>query len=195
VASFLRDEAANLGDVSGSEAVELRALMADPAPYKGNLLQQAKIRLETLRTKVGEVVNGARAAAIQRIDGAAAALAATPEFAGLSGDEQAAVRAQFAAVTEQVQRERLAPVIRQLADRACSELLPRQLQELSALVAKKKGQGGGAGGKAVEYVSIRSIPVPCAQSVLSNPQDLDAYLAAARTAYAEVLAQNKRITL
>ena len=99
--------------------------------------------------------------------------------------------APFEEALTQIKRERLAPVLRQIADRASNELLPRQLQLLAELAAARKG--GGA--KGVEYVSARLIPITFDKAILESETDLDAYLAAVRKAYAEELKKKRRITL
>lgn len=198
VRTVLRDEEANFADVEGDEPSGLRDTLTSEAPYKGNTLQQAKAKLDTLRAKVGEVVTAARGEAVARLSQARASVEAVRDFAGLAADEKADVIAPFDGALKQVQSERLAPVIRQVADRATRDILPRQLQRVAELAANKQPPpkaGEKPKPKPAEYVSANSIPVAFGKAVLESDADLDAYLAALRAAYAAELARNRRITL
>jgi len=198
VRTFLRDEEPNFADVSGEEPAELSDTIKSEAPYKGNTLQQAKTQLDTLRAKVGQVVSAARGEAVTRITQARASVEAVPDFAGLAADEKTGVLTPFEGALKQVQSERLAPVIRQVADRATRDILPRQHQKVAELAANKQPPpkpGETPKAKPAEYVSANSIPVAFGKAVLESDADLDAYLAALRAAYAAELQKNRRITL
>jgi hypothetical protein len=193
VARFLHDQEANFSELQGTEVDSLKAIMASAAPYKGNNLQQAKSLLDSLRTKVAAVVESAREDARTRLEQALAGVKTTPDFSSLADDEKNAVLRPICNAIERIDKEPLAPVVRQLAERVQSEILPKQLQAVAALATGKKKDGGG--GPAVQYVAARSIKVEFGKSVIENPQDLKAYLAALDQAYAAELAGNKRITL
>lgn len=197
IATLLRDEAANFADVAGNEPSELRETLASATPYKGNTLQLAKAKLEALRGKVTQVVTTARTQATAQIEQARVHPKGIPEFGDLNPEEQAEVLRPFDSALAQVQKERLAPVIRQLADRATNEVLPRQLQRLAEIAAAKKPLvlKDGTAAKPAQYVAARSIQVAFPKAVLESEQDLDDYLAAFKAAYAAQLKQNKRITL
>jgi hypothetical protein len=96
-----------------------------------------------------------------------------------------------------MQQERLAPVIRQIADRIAGEVLPRQLQGVAEMASTKKGRSkkSGEAEKPAQYVAARSITVTMPKSVIESEQDLDEYLASVRKAYLAELKRNKRITL
>ena len=194
ISTFLRDEEPNFADVAGTEAVELRNTLSSSVPYKGNVLQLAKAKLDSLRTKVSQVVTTARTAAVSRVEQACASVQAAPDFGSLSAVEKSEVQQPFADATAKIQKERLSPVIRQLADRAANEALPRQLQRVSELAdAKKPAELKDAA--PVQYVSARLIPIVYDKVILETETDLDAYLAAVKKAYAAELKSKKRITL
>lgn len=193
IVAFLRDEEANFADVTGTEVAELRDLLNSATPYKGNALQQAKSRLDSLRAKVAQVVSDARASAAARIQEARLRPPDMPDFSSLTPEEQAGILRPFDQTLAQVQTERLAPVIRQLADRATNELLPRQLQRVAELAASKRP--AELKETPVQYVAARSLRIPFTKAVLESEQDLEDYLAALKSAYATELRANKRITL
>ena len=193
VATFLHDQDANFSELQGTEVESLKATMASTAPYKGNNLQQAKSLLDPLRSKVAAVVESARDDARTRLAQALAGVKTTPDFSSLDDDEKNAILRPICNAIERIDKEPLSPVVRQLAERVQSEILPKQLQAVAALAAGKKK--GGGGGPAAQYVAARSIKVDFGKSVIENPQDLEAYLAALDQAYAAELADNKRITL
>lgn len=193
ISTFLRDEEANFADVNGTEATELRDTLASAVPYKGNVLQQAKSKLDSLRTKVSQVVAAARTDAASRVEQARASVQAAPDFGSLTPEEKTEVQRPFADATTKIQKERLAPVIRQIADRAANEALPRQLQRIAELAnAKKPAEMKDAPS---EYVSARKIPIVFDKAILETEADLENYLAALKKAYAAELKNKKRITL
>lgn len=197
VRTVLRDEAANFADVSGSEAQDLREILASATPYKGNALQQSKVKLDALRVKVEQVVTAARTQARARIEEARGRPEGMAEFEELTPAERAEIVRPFDSALAEVEQERLAPVIRQIADRMAGEVLPRQLQRVAELAAAKKPRPGkpGGGARPAEYVAARSIAVTAPKAVIETERELDEYLAAVRAAYLAELRMNRRITL
>ena len=212
ITTFLHDEEANFADVDGggggevdsgkwgvggAEPAELRETLTSAAAYKGNVLQLAKVKLDSLRGKVTQAVARARSESSAQIEQARVRPKGMQEFVELTPEEQAEVLRPFDQALVQVQKERLAPVIRQLADRTMNEVLPRQLQRLAQMSVAKRSEvmKDGAPAKPVEYVAARSIQVPFSKTVIETEEDLDAYLAALKKAYVEELRANKRITL
>lgn len=193
ITAFLHNEGPNFADVSGPEAAELRELLASPTLYKGNALQQAKGKLEALRGNVSQVVATARAKATSRVEQARTSVQSAPDFGTLTEDEQSAVLRPFTEAIGKIEHEQLAPVIRQLADRAANETLPHQMQQVAQLAAAKKP--GEMKDAPLEYVSARKIPIVFDKVVLETEADLDAYLAALKKAYSNELKQKRRITL
>ena len=191
--TFLRDEEPNFSDVAGTEATELREILASAVPYKGNTLQQAKTKLETLRGEVVQVITKARADAAARVEQARSSVRVPPDFTALAPEEQSSVLKPFATAIEQLQKERLAPVIRQIADRIANETLPRQLQMVGELAASKKP--GSLKEPPVQYVSARHISIVFSKAILESEADLDTYLIALKKAYTTELKSNNRITL
>jgi len=194
ISTFLHDEEPNFADVTGTEASELRETLASAIPYKGNVLQLAKAKLDSLRTMVSQVVTAVRNQATSRVAQARASVQAAPDFDSLTPEEKLEVQRPFTDATSKIQKERLAPVIRQLADRAANEALPRQLQRVSELAdARKPAEMKDAA--PVQYVSARLIPIVYDKAILETEADLDTYLAAVKKAYAEELKKKRRITL
>lgn len=194
IQALLRDEAANFADVTGTEVAELREVLGLATVYKGNTLQQAKSKLETLRGNVAAVVTAARTFAITAVDTAWASVLAAPEFGSLSPEEKNEVQRPFTDAKSKIQGEHLAPVIRQIAERTASEVLPRQLQRVSELVTQKKPQELKDGGPK-QYVAARLIPIVFDKAILESESDLEGYLNAVRQAYSVELKNRKRITL
>ena len=197
IVSFLRDEAANLDDVPASETTALRDTIDSPTPYTGNTLQQAKIKLDALRVKVAQVVSEARDQASAQVEQARVRPKGMPEFNELTPEEKADITRPFDKALDQVRKEHLAPVLRQIADRATNDVLPRQLQRLSEIVASKKPMElrDGPRENPVQYIAARSITVAFPKAVIESNQDLDDYVTAVKSAYDTELKRNKRITL
>ena len=194
ITAFLHDEEPNFADVAGTEATELRDALASTTLYKGNALQQAKAKLDSLRGKVAKVVTQVRADATSRVEQSSASVQAAPDFSSLTADEKSGVLQPFTDAVGKIQKERLTPVIRQIADRAAQEILPCQLQKVAAIADAKKPMELKDSAP-VQYVSARLIPIVYNKAILETEADLDAYLAALKNAYAEELKKKRRITL
>jgi hypothetical protein len=142
-------------------------------------------------------VTSARTEAAARIEQARVHPKSIPEFTEFTPEEQAEVLRPFDYALAQVQKERLAPVIRQLADRTTNEVLPRQLQRLAEIAAAKKPleMKDGTAAKPAQYLAARSIQVSFPKAVIESEGDLEDYLAAVEAAYGAELKKNIRITL
>jgi hypothetical protein len=189
---FLRDEAPNFVDLPPGDIASLRELIESPTAYKGNTLQQANAKLASVREAVAKLVTEARKESIGRLTKARESLISSPAFAALDSEKRADLLAPFDAASSRLKTERLAPVVREAAERAATELLPSQLQKASSLSLRK---GGDDEDPAPEYVTARKIHVPFEKTVLENEADLAAYLDAMRETYSTTLRNNKRITL
>jgi hypothetical protein len=192
ISGFLRDEAPNFVDLPADDIAPLRAAVDSPTAYKGNTLQQANAKLSSVREAVAKLVTQAREEAAGRLAKARESLVSSPVFTALDSDKRADLLEPFEAATSRLKTERLAPVVREAAERVATELLPSQLQKASSLILR---EGGDDKDPAPEYVTARKIHVPFEKTVLENEEDLAAYLDAMRESYSTTLRNNKRITL
>jgi hypothetical protein len=192
ISGFLRDEAPNFVDLPEDDIAPLRAAVESRTAYKGNTLQQANAKLSSVREAVSKLVTEAREEAAGRLAKARESFVSSPEFTALDSDKRADLLEPFDAATTRLKTERLAPVVREAAERAATELLPSQLQKASSLILR---EGGDDEDPAPEYVTVRKIHVPFKKTVLENEEDLAAYLDAIRETYSATLRNNKRITL
>lgn len=192
ISGFLRDEAPNFVDLPADDIAPLRAAVETRTAYKGNTLQQANAKLSSVREAVSKLLTEAREEATGRLAKARESFVSSPEFTALDSDKRADLLEPFDAATTRLKTERLAPVVREAAERAATELLPSQLQKASSLILR---EGGDDEDPAPEYVTLRKIHVPFKKTVLENEEDLAAYLDAIRETYSATLRNNKRITL
>jgi hypothetical protein len=192
ISGFLRDEAPNFVDLPADDIAPLRTAVDSPTVYKGNTLQQANAKLTSVREAVAKLVTEAREEATGRLAKARESFVSSPEFTALDSDKRADLLEPFDAATTRLKTERLAPVVREAAERAATELLPSQLQKASNLILR---EGGDDEDPTPEYVTARKIHVPFEKTVLENEEDLAAYLDAMRETYSTTLRNNKRITL
>lgn len=198
VVSTLRAEEPNVADVPGNEFIELKNFLSSPAPHRGNALQLAKAKLDIFKAAVAQVVASARSKALAATAQAEASIRAHPDFAALLPDEQKTVLSPIASASAAIQTERLVPVIQQTVTRVTQDLIPSQMQQVSAYAkAKRKREGSveESDSPAPVFVAAQRIPVSFGKRVLESETDLDAYLAALRSAYSAELQAKKRITL
>jgi hypothetical protein len=192
ISGFLRDEAPNFTDLPPGDISSLRDAVESPTAYKGNTLQQANAKLSTVREAVAKLVDQAREEAEGRLAKARESLVSSPSFTTLDSDKRADLLEPFDAAASRLKKERLAPVIREAAERAATEILPNQLQKASTFTMK---EGHDEQMPAPEYVTARKISVAFEKTVLESEEDLTAYLDALRKAYTTTIRSNKRITL
>jgi hypothetical protein len=192
IRGFLSGEQANFGDFEGPEIRELEAVLASPAPYKGNVLQVAKATLEAARGKVAAIVAAAREDAAGRVQRAMEKLSAIADNGRLRMDSAEDLTKPFREALQRIAATPLAPVIREIAERIETQTLPRQLEEL----ARRETEGlSGPAAAEVRYIPAGGIRVRSPKAVLESAEDLEAYLAALRVAYTEQIEAGKRITL
>ena len=130
---FLRDQEANISYVDTTAGETLAGALADPGCYKGTVIQAMKADLYTLKDRVELAVLDERKAVITAVDDCASKVAQTPEFQALASEEQNSIRSSIDSHKSGLDGVKMIPILRDRANGARLDLLPRILAEVERL--------------------------------------------------------------
>lgn len=140
--SLVTEHADNLAYLPPTEVDPVKALLDDPAPFRGNRLQQAKTQVDNLQLGITAQLATETATAIQRLDELQARIETAEEFGTISTAQQTALLAPFAQLRERLKtQQHIAMVrdqLRNFEDIGFTQVLDqldRLIREASALPA------------------------------------------------------------
>lgn len=216
---FIQTQEANLDDIDGDEAEQIKASLLDAACFKGNRMQQIKTCLDTLQTKVANQLQAAIDNASTTVNTLKMRLCAMPDYQALTPQQQADIAEPFDVFIRQIAQQTLIPVISARVSRFEEQDYHRLLSQLTqwaqpvpAPVSKPVPDAAPGTPCAVqdaavssrvtpppetrvEYVTSRSLNVPFNKAWLADEADVDTYLKAMREALLYAINQGKRIQI
>jgi len=214
VRRFIESERHNFADVEGDEASQIEAVLADVDCYKGNSIQQAKSLMQAVQKKIGDKLNAEKERAGAEIDTLKQKLMAMPEFGELTATQKERILEPFARIQRQVDGQSLIGMVRDDLRRFGQDVYPDLLSQAITLAQpepeKPKPPAPAQDGsktaspevaepeptptpQKVEVVNIHSLKVPSDKPLLTNDQDVDAYIEQLRKAMLEEIASGKRV--
>ena len=201
----------------GADAVQaLRALLAEPKPWQGDHLAQAKPRLEALRQAIANQLAQEKTHASQRLEELEQRLRHSPDFNRLGPDPQAQVLRPFAAARQALQgQKRIAMVhdrLRQFEDQDYPRLLleaehlaqPQPSQTPPPLPSAPPAPGkdyrpappqGRPQVAEIKLIPARAIKVHYAKPWVASEADLDDYLEQLRQAWLQEIQAGNRVQI
>ena len=220
--AFLKEQAANFNYIEGDEAKSITAILDSPDCFRGNKMQQVKGLLEDLRTKIELQREEERKTAQKRSEEWQKTLVGMAEFAKVAQDVQKKLLLGFAQFAQDIELEKLIPVIREGVRRFEESEYPRIIAQVCAVAdaatksaAQVLVQAGSQANRPpqdhpsssetptsppeatpkVEIISIKTTKVPFDKPLLSNEADVDTYLKSMREALLEEIRKGKRIQI
>jgi len=214
VRRFIQSERHNFADVEGDEVSQIEAVLADVDCYKGNSIQQAKSLMQTVQKKIADKLNTEKVRAGAEIDALKQKLMAMPEFGELTATQKDSLLEPFARIQRQVDGQSLIGMVRDDLRRFEQDVYPDLLSQAITLAQpepeKPKPPAPAQDGsktaspevaepeptsipQKVEVVNIHSLKVPSDKPLLTNDQDVDAYIEQLRKAMLEEIASGKRV--
>ena len=142
------------------------------------------------------MVNRDRAA--QEINSRWAPLQTDTIYLAAADEAQCSVSQKVNALLDRISRENQIAVVREIANTFDEHTYPAILDQLAASPSASSADVDDRPAPAPikkQTVSVRTITVAGARSVLETEEDIDRYLAALRTALVQVLNDDKRIAL
>ena len=197
---FLRDQEANISYVDAVVGEALARTLADPACYRGTAIQSLKTELYGLKDRVELTVLEERKAVITAIDECSAKAAQTPEFQALSADDQAHIKRNIDSHKAGLDSVKMIPILRDRANGAKLDLLPRILAEVERLSrpATQPQPNPGmneppAAAPQPTYVNASEIKVGFAKPYLTEEADVEQYVDAMKNTLLEQIRAGKKV--
>ncbi len=204
---FLQQASGNLSYLPNGAASVAESLVADPAIFRGNKVNQLKSAVDELRSKLDALIAGEQKKATGAILARRSDLEDTEYFRAAPEDAQqdsiGAIDLEIAMLEQEtsIAKLRLAPAA------FAQTTFPRLLAELAAArpVSIANPIPGGEGAQdsvtpgirskaAPQFIQITQIPIQGGKQVLASEADVDEYIEALRTALTTAVAEGKRIT-
>ena len=196
VISFFKEEVANFAEVPQSDFAPLIALKESLAPYKGNLIPEAKKAVERIRGIISKKLEDERKKALDVIAGQKSKLENTADFSKLSPAQKEQVMVVYEDAYSAVNLNRFISAIRDRVETYRTKDFPSQLGHVSQLIqdASPKGKGGEPPSKQ-EFVSVSRLKSDCGLPYISCEEDIDKWLAGLRKSAVAELKKGNRISL
>jgi len=193
---FLKGDISNLTYVDSTELGVLKDLIKHPKPYQENLIKEAKQAKDKLTQKVKTLIQTEKTKAITAVESAITRLKKQEEFEALAATEQQKLLQPLQSEINKLQDERYIGPIQGSKTRVNQDLLPQLLNQMVQLANPVPSANGGVSSEPkVQYVQKSQIKVDFSKTVLRTEAEVDAYVAALKTALKAELKKNNRICL
>ncbi|WP_296939661.1 BREX system P-loop protein BrxC [uncultured Marivita sp.] len=197
---FLRGQEANISYVDAAAGEALARALADPACYKGTAIQALKSDLYGLKDRVELTVLEERKAVIAAVEECAAKVTQTPEFQALPPDDQAHIKRNIDSHKSGLDSVKMIPILRDRANGAKLDLLPRILAEVERLsrpaAPAQPNPGMGetpAPAPQPTYVNASEIKVGFAKPYLAEEADVEQYVQEMKKTLLEQIRAGKKV--
>mgnify|MGYP003645499743 FL=1 len=185
--AFLTSQDANLAYIDPDACARIRAVLDDPACFKGTAIQDLKSDLLSLKEKVDLKVLDERKSVSEAIDDVRQKIVSTDEFQGLSDEDQTKIQTRIDRHADGLAQVSGIAVLRDRANGVRRSLMPEMLSEIAALarpvapVADDRGRVLGETPQVpvqapVSYVNASEIRNGYSQPYIADEADLDRYL-------------------
>jgi hypothetical protein len=200
VRAFLRAQDANFPYVGDADASRMRAVLADPACFKGQAIQQLKTSLHDLKAAVELKVLEERQAVIAAVEDCAARLKQVFDFQALPEDARAEVLRRVEAHKAEVNGITSIALLRDRARVAQDQLLPDLLSQVARLTPAPTTPPGVDEEAApplrpLEYIAAAELRVAWPGAYLAGEQDVDGYVGELRKLLLAEIRKGKRVTV
>jgi len=193
--TLLSTNANNLGYLPVGSDIGVRKLLDDPNAFRGNLMTQLKQAANALRAKTDEVVTENRSTVGEAIKARKSEVLAGAYYAKATESAQQSVLRTIDQAIARVGGETQIALIREQGAGFEELVYPSLLDQLAASVEPHDDPDDPEPTPLKQTVSVKTITVPGAYGVLENPEDVEQYLVALRSALLDTLNNGKRIAL
>jgi hypothetical protein len=200
--AFLREQSANLADLSAAEVQPLSDLEASEHPYRGNVVPNAKAAVGRLRGLVADLLAAERERALAVVDEHESRLKADDDFTRLSETARSRVLGTSILARADFQAARFVSGVRDRLSRYTTSEYPAQLTLLAQLAAQEAASRKKNGGEEtshppvpIHYTPAASLRPTCSFSYIASAEQLNQWLDALRALAQGELAKGNRISL
>ena len=191
---FVQTHEPNFAYLDGDEAKSLQTALLDPECYKGNRMQQMKVLLDNVESRVQQRLNEEVTTARAQTNELKSRLTALPDFAALSSERQGAILKPFDELFERLTQSSLIAVIRETARRFEENDYPELLARVSRGGVREPQPGDGDGGTApAPMVTLRSLRVAYPKAWIAEASEVDEYLLALKDTLLAEIRSGKKI--
>lgn len=194
-AALLAANANNLGYLPAGSDADVKRLLDDPSAFRGNRMTQLKQAADTLAAQVEDTLTTNRETVIKVIEGRKTEVLGSAYYENATEDAQQRVTRTIDHIMARVKNERQIALIREQGNSFEEKIYPQLLDQLASSARATGGANDIAPAPVKQTVSVKTITVPGAHGVLENPDDVDRYLDALRSALLNTLNDGKRIAL
>jgi hypothetical protein len=195
---YLESNNANFNYIDQEKIEKLSIVKESPAPYKGNLMQEAKAALEEVRTEVLNKINTERESAVGSVKQTIEKLKTFDDFGKLTPPQQIDALRPFELAVNELSAERFIGNIRTKANFTNTETYQKQLEWMSQMANPPKQTDAGNTDPVkprIVFVPRDSVKVQFKKPQLETPQDVEDYVAALKQQYLKIIESEKRISL
>ncbi|WP_419599907.1 BREX system P-loop protein BrxC [Thiolapillus sp.] len=200
---YLKEQESNLIHIKGDEADQIRAVLNDPACFKGNSIQQLKTHLDTLKQKIDKEVGVVRQQAITQLDAMQTRMQSMDEYKKLPEVRAAELDLPYKALIDHINLQKLIAVIndslRYFEEQGYQTLLANMVEMAAPkpepVEADEEKPKSRVAEPKVEYISTRKIRVAFDKAWLADEADVDEYLQQLREALLREIKVGKRIQI
>lgn len=194
--ALLAANANNLGYLpTGSDTEEVKRILDDANAFRGNRITQLKRAADALGAQVEDALAANRTMVTEAIEGRKTEVLDSAYYKNATEEAQQRVTRTIDQILARVGGERQIALIREQGNSFEEKTYPALLDQLASSARPTGGQDGPATAPVRQTVSVKTITVPGAHGVLENPEDVDRYLDALRSALLNSLNDGKRIAL
>jgi hypothetical protein len=187
---FFTGNQSNLEYVEGDELNILKEVVEHKQPYKGNIIKDAKAAKDALTAKVKTLIDDERKLTETEIDRAKKRIQSHVDYGKLDDEKQKELVKPFDEELKKLKDQRFIANLRETRAKVKGSLLEKQLNEMVRLATPPEVDE-----PPVHYQRLTSVKVNFSKSELQSVEDVDEYIKALKTALAELIKENKRISL
>lgn len=195
---YLESNNANFDYIGNDSLNKLSTVAESTAPYKSNLMQEAKVALELIQKEITEQQKVERETATATITLSTDKLKSFSDFTKLDDKQQDEIIAPFEKLIKEIEQERFIGNIRSKANNATKDLYQKQLELMMRLSNPPKPTVPGSTEPLkpkVVFVRKDSVRINFTKPALETRQDVEDYLAALKEQFLRIIDEDKRISL
>lgn len=192
---FVQAQGPNFAYIEGDEAARVADALADPECFKGNSMQQVKVFVEVLESKVMAQIAAEIVKAKEEIAALKTRLRSTDEFSDLTSEQQKQVSIPFDEFLVILEQQTLIAVIRDKLRLFEESEYQGLLSEVAALARPAPTEETPELEQDIEFVPCRAVQVSFEKAWLADETDVDSYLESMREALLSEIRKGKRIQI
>ena len=193
---YLESDNANFNYIEKEGIEQLQMVKESPAPYKGNLIKEAKETLEKIKKETLCKIEEERQKGISIINELTEHLKAFPEFSKISKTQQGELLKSLIDIQERIKVERFIGNIRVIVSQMKDDEYPNIIERMISWANPAPPEKSGVTPKPrITYITRDSVKVKYKKPALETKEDVEEYVNELKAQYLKIINDNKRISL